>query len=424
MKRLILCFDGTWNAVLDPDTVTNVVKFAQSIRPTASDGTKQVVYYNSGVGSGGTIDRILGGVFGFGLESNVKRALAFLTLNYEVREDADGREKKVFRDGIEYTDGDEIFLFGFSRGAYTARALAGVIGGAGIPKHMDFQDLELLWNHYRIKPRLRHKEVDAIANRAWRPRVRCIGVWDTVGAYGLPAGFGIGALARHFISWTRGFHDREFGRHIDIGLHAMAVDEMRRPFAPAFWTRKRGDKPLDAVVEQVWFAGAHSNIGGGYEHSGLSDLTLTWMIARANELASLEFDEDEIRGKLWPCAACTLYRSYLGWPLSRLRPYIRDVLPVHAIKHRPLLWRGHDRSSEHINEKVHWSVVERQHLPEALVDGVKAQRYFPTHLKNIPDDRVAHCTELERRIIEHCRGEVSGVIKQRPRCGCPHAINV
>jgi uncharacterized protein (DUF2235 family) len=169
MKRLILCFDGTWNAVLDPDTVTNVVKLAQAIRPTASDGIKQVVYYNSGVGSGGTIDRILGGVFGFGLESNVKRALAFLTLNYEVREDADGREKKVFRDGIEYTDGDEIFLFGFSRGAYTARALAGVIGGAGIPKHTDFQDLELLWNHYRIKPRLRHKEVDAIANRAWRP---------------------------------------------------------------------------------------------------------------------------------------------------------------------------------------------------------------------------------------------------------------
>src|SRR5262245_29024491 len=102
--------------------------------PTASDGTKQVVYYNSGVGSRGTIDRILGGVFGFGLESNVKRALAFVTLNYEVREDAAGREKKVFRDGIEYTDGD-------------------------------------------------------------------------------------GALARHFISWTRGFHDREFGRHMDIGLH-------------------------------------------------------------------------------------------------------------------------------------------------------------------------------------------------------------
>src|SRR6266699_5698269 len=80
MKRLVLCFDGTWNAVNDPDTVTNVVKFAQAIKPTASDGTKQIVYYNSGVGSGGMLDRIFGGVFGFGLQSNVKRALAFLSL--------------------------------------------------------------------------------------------------------------------------------------------------------------------------------------------------------------------------------------------------------------------------------------------------------------------------------------------------------
>ena len=85
MKRLVLCFDGTWNAVDDPATVTNVVKFAQAIRPTASDGTKQIVYYNSGVGSGGQLDRIFGGVFGFGLQGNVKRGLAFLSLNYEGR---------------------------------------------------------------------------------------------------------------------------------------------------------------------------------------------------------------------------------------------------------------------------------------------------------------------------------------------------
>src|SRR5919202_4486031 len=127
MKRIVLCFDGTWNKVRNPDTVTNIVKVAEAVRPTAGDGTKQVVYYNAGVGTGWFGDRILGGVFGVGLRENVKRGLAFLALNYE--------------------EGDEIYLFGFSRGAYTARALAGVIGAAGIPKQADFNQLETVWNY-------------------------------------------------------------------------------------------------------------------------------------------------------------------------------------------------------------------------------------------------------------------------------------
>src|SRR5882724_8352447 len=99
-KRLVLCFDGTWNAVTAADAVTNVVKLANAVTVTSADGTDQIVYYNSGVGSGGPLDRFLGGVFGAGLKSNVLRGLAFLALNYE--------------------EGDEVYLFGFSRGAYTA----------------------------------------------------------------------------------------------------------------------------------------------------------------------------------------------------------------------------------------------------------------------------------------------------------------
>ena len=211
MKRLVLCFDGTWNAGNDPKTVTNVVKFAQAIKPTADNGTKQIVYYNSGVGSGGKLDRILGGLFGFGLQGNVKRGLAFLSLNYEA--------------------GDEIYLFGFSRGAYTARALSGVIGGAGIPQQLDFEMLGNFWKHYRIKPKLRPKKIDGLKREPYHPRVKCVGAWDTVGAYGIPAGLGLSALTRLFVSWTRGFHDREFGKHIDIGLHTQ-------------WLRTRCGGPL------------------------------------------------------------------------------------------------------------------------------------------------------------------------------------
>ena len=106
MKRLVFCFDGTWNALADPTALTNVVKLANLVT-VSKDNVEQVSYYNSGVGSGGFIDRYLGGIFGVGLKSNVKRGLTFLALNYEEK--------------------DEIYIFGFSRGAYTARALAGVI---------------------------------------------------------------------------------------------------------------------------------------------------------------------------------------------------------------------------------------------------------------------------------------------------------
>jgi hypothetical protein len=416
MKRLVLCFDGTWNAVDDPATVTNVVKFAQAIKPTASDGTKQIVYYNSGVGSGGKIDRILGGVFGFGLQGNVKRGLAFLSLNYEGSLDSAGKPRKVYRNDLDYDDGDEVYLFGFSRGAYAARALSAVVGGAGIPTQMDFHELEKVWNYYRLKPKLRPELVEEVRSHAWHPRVKCIGVWDTVGSYGIPSGFGPGALARALVSWTRGFHDREFGKHIDVGLHAMAVDEKRRPFKPTMWMRRKDDAPLDAAVEQVWFAGAHSNVGGGYAHCGLSDLALTWMIARVGDLTTLEFDENEIRKRLWPCSACTLYRSNRGWPL---RPYVRGVLAELAARPRLLRWLRKDRDSEAINERVHWSVIERQAFAAALVVGSKSAKYAPAGLADVPSDRIAACTELERRIIEHCRGEAGdGFQKDPPHCNC------
>src|SRR5262249_25696212 len=158
------------------------------------------------VGTGDKLDRFLGGVFGRGLKANVKRALAFLSLNYS-------EEAR-----------DEIYIFGFSRGAYSARALSGVIGAAGVPKQASFEHLETVWNYYRLKPAER-KDLGVLVSR---PNVRCVGVWDTVGSYGVPAGFGLGALGRVFAAWTRGFHDSHIGDKVEIGLHAIAVDEKRR----------------------------------------------------------------------------------------------------------------------------------------------------------------------------------------------------
>ena len=190
MKRIVICYDGTWSALTNPDEVTNVVRVAQAVKPVSSDGITQVVYYNAGVGSGGPIDRFLGGVFGAGLRDNVKRGLAFLSLNWEA--------------AAEGESADEIYIFGFSRGAYTARALAGVISAiGGIPKQASFDQLEKVWNHYRNGKDQRESDQQSIDRLIWKmpkdgkpPIIKCVAVWDTVGSYGIPAGFGFGGLAR------------------------------------------------------------------------------------------------------------------------------------------------------------------------------------------------------------------------------------
>jgi Uncharacterized alpha/beta hydrolase domain (DUF2235) len=115
-------------------------------------------------------------------------------------------------------------------------------------------------------------------------RVKCIGVWDTVGSYGVPAGFGLAPLARYIALISLGFHDKSFGDHVEFGLHAVAIDERRRPFVATFWTIRKGQSP-NGHVEQSWFAGEHGNIGGGEPDCGLENEALIWMIdALAAEL--------------------------------------------------------------------------------------------------------------------------------------------
>jgi hypothetical protein len=127
--------------------------------------------------------------------------------------------------------------------------------------------------------------------------ITCVGVRETVGSYGIPAGIGLAPLARYFTLLTLGFHDTSFGDHIKVGLHAVAVDEHRRPFAPTFWTIPKGEDP-NGHVEQTWFAGAHSNVGGGYTDSGLSDQALIWMIAQVQALTGLDFDVAAVRSNI------------------------------------------------------------------------------------------------------------------------------
>ena len=270
MKRLVVCCDGTWSKP-DNETITNVEKIARSVQtdPTAAGGAYQLVYYLSGVGAGSyAADRLLGGAFGFGLVHNVIASYRFLAQNYE--------------------PGDEIFIVGFSRGAYTARSVAGMVGRVGLLTKESLVE-EKLPEAVRLYQRTDPPDgafgasVDEFKHDHCHPAtVDFLGVFDTVGALGVPG----------FMRHAPRFHDVQLSGQILRARHALAVDETRLKFAPTFWEApdEPSDAPTeDARVKQVWFEGAHSDVGGGYRKTGLSDTALLWMAREAHE-AGLVFD--------------------------------------------------------------------------------------------------------------------------------------
>jgi len=270
MASLVICCDGTWNSA-DQETVngdpcvTNVLKIACRVAKEKPDGTLQIVYYDQGVGTGNVLDHYVGGAFGDGLEANIHDAYRFLIANYEI--------------------GDDIYIFGFSRGAYTARSLAGMVRRCGILRRDKVRQYPKAKEIYRsTKAATDAPAVAFRAESAIEPDtpIHCIGVWDTVGALGIP----IHVLGMRSKSDYE-FLDTRLSRSVRFAFHALAVDEHRRPFEPTLWQVTAPDP--GQVVRQVWFAGAHSDVGGGYPEAGLSDITLRWMIESATS-AGLQFD--------------------------------------------------------------------------------------------------------------------------------------
>ena len=269
MKRLVICCDGTWNR---PDSahVTNIEKIARTVDTDAArtGGTHQLVLYLSGVGVGYSVDRLLGGAFGLGLFTNVLAGYRFLASNYE--------------------PGDEIFVFGFSRGAYTARSLGGMIGKVGLLTRRALVEEKLPEAVRRYK---REDPTDGKPGQSTeefrhdycheRSRITFLGVFDTVGALGVP-----GALRRR-----HQFHDVTLGANVDCARQALAIDETRMKFEPCLWDAVAGGEVDDPRVRQVWFEGAHTDVGGGYAETGLSDTALLWMVAEAAR-QGLVFDEE------------------------------------------------------------------------------------------------------------------------------------
>jgi uncharacterized protein (DUF2235 family) len=283
MKRIVICCDGTWNSP-DKDVegipiATNVVKLADAVLPRDRKRIEQLVYYDTGVGTRGSwLKQLYEGATGSGLSRNVLEAYQYLIRNY--------------------LPGDELFLMGFSRGAYTVRSLAGLIRNCGILRANALQMVHEAYAIYRSRgPGSHPREKEAtLFRRSYavsdKTAIKFIGVWDTVGALGNPL------LLNGILSRRYKFHDTDLSSIVSNAYQALAIDEKRRHFAPALWN-KRPDTEHQ-TLEQVWFAGVHSNIGGGYPSAGLSDLALAWMCdkAKASGLAigavSLRPDTHEI----------------------------------------------------------------------------------------------------------------------------------
>ncbi len=273
-KRIVICCDGTWNK---PDSKpTNVVKMARGIMPYVNRH-HQVVFYDQGVGTQGLFDKYIGGAFGLGVSKNILDAYRFIVHNYH--------------------PGDEIFCFGFSRGAYTVRALGGLLHTIGLIPKNELDTLSQAYSFYRTHPKKR--DHDVYTNNL-RPNIAMIGVWDTVGALGSPT-----PLFRKITNRWIGFFDTTLSEHVKHAYQALALDEKRHLFTPDLWT---GSVNADQTVDQRWFPGVHSNIGGGYPDSGLSDITLTWMIDKAR-LLGLSFEPSFIK-ELNPNPDGKLYDSF------------------------------------------------------------------------------------------------------------------
>jgi len=292
MKRIILCCDGTWNRADQSSNgslcPTNVVRIAFRIAKRKDD-IRQIVYYSQGVGTGNSLDRFTGGAFGSGVVDNIFDAYRFLIANYET--------------------GDEIYLFGFSRGAFTARSIAGMIRKCGILCREHASRYVNAVKLYRSddgpdEEKPTEFRSSCSVNGEEPIPIHFIGVWDTVGALGIPLGG-----PRKITRSRHQFHDTELSGSVKNAFHALAIDERRSPFKPTLWEYK--PKP-GQKVEQVWFPGVHTNVGGGYPDQSLADISLGWMITKAKE-AGLEFDKKvEDAHPLKPDPSGKIYQSKKG----------------------------------------------------------------------------------------------------------------
>lgn len=315
-KRLALFLDGTWNEVSDN---TNIWRFRALFSPQGSDGSEQRAYYGTGLGTKFG-EKVRGGMFGAGIDTAITSAYEWLIDNHE--------------------PGDEIFIFGFSRGAYTARSLSGFISKCGLLQRGAPLGVNQLYKRYRradartvrtLIADQKEGKADFSFEEGWMLKfaravpIKFIGVFDTVGALGVPF-----PILRRLRGSAYPFLNTGLRQNNEYAFHAMAIDEHRKAFRPTLWTNQgatsAASRPIQRT-EQRWFVGAHANVGGGCFNDPLAQLPFKWLERKASALG-LTFN-DEFAAD--PATATPISDSYAEfmWGLYRLftlgRPYYRQI---------------------------------------------------------------------------------------------------
>jgi len=334
MKRLVICADGTWNTRDQMNDErkkrrpTNVTKVARGVKPRDKHGVDQVVFYHDGLGTGGPLDTVTGGAFGTGIEDNIRVLYRYLIYNWE--------------------PDDEIYMFGFSRGAFTVRTLAGFMNLVGLVDKNGDYFVPDLYECYEKKSKKDSEEWKHAFRHIDKPRpcppIKFMGVWDTVGSLGAPG------LIGYFSKNKYEYHNVGVTPEMQHCYHALAIDERRKPFKPTLWERPDGWK---GTLEQAWFCGVHTNVGGSCTWDGLANEALWWMIEKAED-HGLEFDRDYLK-KFTPCFNGDLYDS-MSAKYKVLGEYTRPL--------------GEHKAD---GEMVHQSVLDRHAHAES--------KYQPENLK-------------------------------------------
>jgi len=314
-RSIIICSDGTWNKPdenVKNNQVTNVLKVSRRIAALAQTGQQQV-FYDWGLGA--YHHSISAGLTGHGIAKNICDAYRYIVHNY--------------------SPGTRLYFFGFSRGAYTVRALCGLINNVGILQNQYARHIGTAWRIYKSTARKNHPKGEsalAFTKHYCHPNaaIDFVGVWDTVGALGIP--FSLMGL----FDADDEFYDTKLGSNVKVARHALALDELRQDFAPTLWQSREN---ID--IKQVWFAGSHSDVGGGYlpDKRGLtlSDIPLEWMLREAQQ-AGLALSRQA------PAQPDNVY--------ARLNPSRKHVFRIKRPLHRELMPEGYATS-------IHTSVRQR-----------------------------------------------------------------
>jgi uncharacterized protein (DUF2235 family) len=351
MKRIAIFLDGTWNTL---ENNTNVWRLKSLCDPNAAN---QIVYYSKGVGTAFG-ETVRGGVEGYGIDNEIIDAYTWLTQCFE--------------------PGDNIFIFGFSRGAYTARSLSGLIAKCGVLKPGAPLSIEQLYARY-------HRHTDRTINELLHgapvnleerwivkycepTKIKMVGVWDTVGSLGSPFASSRSRIAQYQ------FLDTHLRVQNEFAFHALAIDEQRRSFEPTLWTKTTDNadpasaappRPV-AQVEQRWFVGAHANVGGGYASDVLAQPSLEWLMCKAAALG-LQFRNTYVPDGQSPTSPIAdSFREFAhGFARLFTRRFDRPI----GIDPE----KGATRTTQLINETIDESVFDRwrgnpDYRPRSLVD--------------------------------------------------------